>query len=173
MSQLLIILFDSLLNQFWSRSHHLGFVRRLECHTFFPEDSRVLDYVSGSHRSDLSKSCKHWDIFLSHCKIEKINCHMQMNVQPTFPHCVGQLLQLSFQMLPVITLPVLSQELRHAVKLPPPLANPPTVTDVTAGLRSMHKIQAACCQSYHILTGTKCWLMPIPREMWGKWWGDC
>ena len=35
----------------------------------FPENFRVLGYVSRSHQSDLSKSCKHWDIFLSHCKI--------------------------------------------------------------------------------------------------------
>ena len=33
----------------------------------FPENFRVLGYVSRSHQSDLSKPCKHWDIFLSHC----------------------------------------------------------------------------------------------------------
>ena len=79
-----------------------------------------------------------------------------MNVQPTFPHSVGRLLQLSFQMPPVITLSVLCQEVRHAVKLPPPPANPPTVTNVTAGIRLTHEIQAAHRQFYHILTGTKC-----------------
>ena len=60
------------------------------------------------------------------------------------------------KMLPVIALPTLSQELRHAVKLPHHLANPSTVTDVTAGIRLTHEIQAAHHQSYHILTGTKC-----------------
>ena len=68
-----------------------------------------------------------------------------MKVQPTFPHSVDQLLQLSFQMPPVIALPILSQELRHAVKLPLPMANPPTVTDVTAGIRLTYEIQATHC----------------------------
>ena len=72
MSPWLIILFGSLLNQFWFQSHGLGFVRKLGCHTFLPKDFRVLDYVSGSHKFDLSKSCKHWDIFLSHCN-NKLN----------------------------------------------------------------------------------------------------
>ena len=67
MSQWLIILFGSLLNQFWSQLHDPNFVRKLGCHTFSPKDFRVLDYVSGSHQFDLSKLCKHWDIFLSHC----------------------------------------------------------------------------------------------------------
>ena len=67
MSQLLTILFHSLLNQFWFQLHNPELVKKLGCYTFFPENFRVLDYVSRLHQADLSKLCKHWDIFLSHC----------------------------------------------------------------------------------------------------------
>jgi hypothetical protein len=36
-------------------------------YTSLTKNFRVLDHVSRLHQSDLSKSCKHWDIFLSHC----------------------------------------------------------------------------------------------------------
>ena len=67
MSQWLTILFGLLLNQFWFKSCDLGFVRKLWCYTLFPESFRFFCYVISSHQFDLSKSCKHWDIFLSHC----------------------------------------------------------------------------------------------------------
>ena len=47
------------------------------CYTFIPKIFRVLDYVSRSHQSDLSKSCKHWDIFLSHCRSVDRECYVQ------------------------------------------------------------------------------------------------
>ena len=67
MSQWLTILFGLLLNQFWFKSCDLGFVKKLWCYTLFPKSFRFLCYVISSHQFDLSKSCKHWDIFLSHC----------------------------------------------------------------------------------------------------------
>ena len=67
MSQWLTILFHSLLNQFWFQLHNPELVEKLGCYTSFPTNFRVLDYVSRLHQADLSKSCKHWDIFLSHC----------------------------------------------------------------------------------------------------------
>jgi hypothetical protein len=67
MSQWLTILFNSLLNQFWSQLHDSGFVGKPGYYTFFTKNFRVLDHVSRLHQSDLSKSCKYWDIFLSHC----------------------------------------------------------------------------------------------------------
>ena len=62
------ILFHLLLDQLWFQLHNSGLVGKLGCYTFFPENFRVLDYVSRLHQADLSKSCKHWDIFLSHCR---------------------------------------------------------------------------------------------------------
>ena len=70
MSQWLIILFHSLLDQFWFWLHNPELVEKLGCYTFFPKNFRVLDYASRLHQADLSKSCKHWDIFLSHCRCQ-------------------------------------------------------------------------------------------------------
>ena len=60
--------FGSLLNQFWSKLCDTGLVRKPRCYSFLHKQFMLADYVRRSHQSDLSKTSKHWDIFLSHCK---------------------------------------------------------------------------------------------------------
>ena len=69
MSQWLAILFGSLLNQFWSKSCDLELVRKPRCYSFLHKQVILPDYVRRSHQSDLLKTSKHWNIFLSHCKV--------------------------------------------------------------------------------------------------------
>ena len=72
--QWLIILFGSLLNQFWSKSCDSGLVRKPRCYSFLHKQVMLPDYVRRSHQSDLSKTSKHWDIFLSHCIAPGVVC---------------------------------------------------------------------------------------------------
>ena len=67
MSQWVTILFGLLLHQFLSESCDLWSVKKPRCYILFPQIFRSLNYVIKSHQPDLSKSSKHWDIFLSHC----------------------------------------------------------------------------------------------------------
>ena len=82
MSQWLIILFGSLLNQFWSKSCDSGLVRKPICYSFLHKQAMLPDYVRRSHQSDLSKTSKHWDIFLSHCNC-RINHERMRIIEPS------------------------------------------------------------------------------------------
>ena len=61
MSQWLIILFGSLLNQFWSKSCDSELFRKPRCYSFLHKQVMLPDYVRRSHQSDLTKTSKHWD----------------------------------------------------------------------------------------------------------------
>ena len=62
-------MFGLLLNQFWSKSCDSGLVRKPRCYSFLHKQVMLPDYVRRSHQSDLSKTSKHWNIFLSHCRL--------------------------------------------------------------------------------------------------------